>query len=166
MNSEMMGFIAGLAPELQEKAFAAFQQKSGQAGLDRQAQIMAGDPRAFEDIEGQRSIIDDQQAQAEQLRGTEMPQGMQTQNAGFVASNPLSHIATIGNRIMGNIDAKKAAEAKSKLSDKITNTQQNVAEIQRQGIFARQQAQAQAVKQNTPMQSMAQTQQRNPSMDM
>lgn len=164
--ADITQLIAGLPPEQQAEAFKFFQQQSGQAQQDKQSQIMAGDERAFEDYAGQRDIVADQQAQAEQLRGTETPEGMQVGNQ-FVAANPLQHIATAGSRIMGNIDAKKAAAEKLAITEKITDTQQNVAKFKRQQLL--QQAQAKALQQqpqNTPMQGMAQTQQQNPLIDM
>lgn len=150
---QMMAFFQSLPPE-QQQALMAKIQGGGGGGLPEmpQAPGMApapgmaqqppqqpvdprmglpgqggGSPEAFRDYAGEGAIIGDQQAQAEALRGTPIAQGIHTRNAGFVASNPLSHIARAGKEIMGRMDAKKALQAKKDLSALKTTTQQDIA---------------------------------------
>jgi hypothetical protein len=105
--------------------------RMGQPGQNQamtpQQKMDGGDPRMFDDYAGKGAIIDDQQAKAEALRGTPSAQGMQTQNAGFVAANPLGHLASGLQQGMGNYQAKQALQAKKDLSDTVGTVQQGAA---------------------------------------
>lgn len=153
--ADIMQFIAGLAPEQQQEAFALYQQQQQQQQVDPRMGMpgQTANPEAFRDYEGQGAIIGDQQAQAEQLRGSQMNPGMQTANAGFVAANPLSAVATGVNKFKGAYDAKQALQDKKDLSALKTKTQQSVA----QEVFDRnkQQKQAQALRGNNNETSFA-----------
>jgi hypothetical protein len=145
MNEEFMQFLQTLAPEQRQQLMGQMGQQGG-GGLPeippapgmapapgaapqqapQQVDPKMGMPGMFEDFQGQAGIIDDQQAQAEKLRGGSTPQGINT-GAGFVASNPMSHIAKGVNDIRGGMAAREALQAKKDLSEKITSTQQNAA---------------------------------------
>ena len=75
-----------------------------------------GTEDTFRDFAGEGSIIGDQQAQAEALRQTPSAEGIYTKNAGFIAANPLQHVASALQQGMGNYQAKEALAAKTKLS--------------------------------------------------
>ncbi len=85
-------------------------------------QQMPGSEHTFKDFQGQGDVIADQQAQAKELRGTPTPEGTYTRNAGFVAANPLSHIASAVGKVKGHYDTRKALEAKQTLSDELGAT--------------------------------------------
>lgn len=168
---DFMSQIAGLPPEQRQQIFAQLQQQQqseqnpqfGLPGQVRQQQIDAGNPDAFLDYEGQGDIIADEQALAEQLRNTAMPKGIQTEHAGFVASNPLSHIATGVKQWQGREAAKEALAKKVSLSDLKSKTQQSVAE---KALLSQQEAEAkrqqmidmQNSRGGSPMQTMANNQ--------
>ncbi len=97
------------------------------APQDREA-FMA---QLFQDYQGQESVISDEQAKAEALRGTATPQGMQTGSAGFVAANPLAHLASGIQKGMGNYQAREALEAKKALSEARTGGVSTLAELLR-----------------------------------
>lgn len=149
-NEQLMAYIQSLPPEEQQQEIARLQQMMsqgqeqqppqmpqqpvdpkmglpGQGGLTPQQKMDSGNPNAFRDFAGEGNIISDQQKQAEALRSTATPQGVYTKNAGFVASNPLSHIASAAQRIKGGMDAKDALQAKKDLSKMVTTTQQEIA---------------------------------------
>lgn len=189
MNEEFMQFLQSLPPEQQQKMMAQMQGGGGGGPPEmppapgmapppgmppqqppQQPTQQPGDPRMgmpgqnpdmFADYQGQAGVIGDQQAQAEQLRGSQMNPGMNT-NAGFVAANPLSAIATGVNKFKGAMDAADALQAKKDLSALKTKTQQGVA----QEVFDRnkQAKQAQVLRGNSPLQRMAKTQELNPQM--
>jgi hypothetical protein len=130
MNEQMMAFIQTLPPEKQAQLMASLSQQAPQQpqqpvdprmGLPGQNNPQQGIPGAFQDFQGQAGVIDDQQAQAEALRNTATPEGMRTQNAGFVASNPLAHIASTVGKIKGQYDARAALKEKKALSDTKTD---------------------------------------------
>lgn len=148
-KQQLMAFIQSLPPEQQQQAMAQAQQMMSQEqppqmppqqqdprmgmpgqnqSLTPQQKIDSGNPDAFRDYQGEGAIISDQQAQAEALRGEKTPRGIYTSDGGFIAANPLQHIASAGKQIMGNYQAKEALQAKKDLSTMITTTQQQIAE--------------------------------------
>ncbi len=196
MNEELMAFIQSLPLEQQEQAMAKAQAMAGgngmpaapgvaqqapgmppmpqqqppqvdpKMGLPGQGNAMPGGPDTHRDFAGEGGVIGDQQLQAEALRGTATPEGVYTKNAGFVAANPLSHLATAVQRIRGNINAAEALEAKKKLStDLSTNNKVNAQqEFDRK---TKEEAMATELRNNrrggTPMDIMAANAQKNDS---
>lgn len=184
---QMLAFIQSLPPEQQQAAMQQMSQMSqqqqpgdmpppgqmppqgqdprmgmpGQGGLTPQQKMDAGNPDAFRDYAGEGSIIGDQQAQAQALRDTATPQGIQTGSAGFVAANPLSHLASGIQKGMGAYQAGQALDEKKALSELTTKTQQDVAS----SVLEKQKAQAMAKelrenRRGTPMEEMAANQNR------
>lgn len=109
-NPEMMARIESMAPQ------------------DREAFMR----QMFQDYQGQQGIISDEQAKAEALRGTATPEGVQTGRGGFVAANPLAHMASGAQQFMGNQQAREALEAKKALSGEKTTGLGTLAEMLRQ----------------------------------
>lgn len=83
----------------------------------------------FTDRETQRGVISDEQARAQALMDTDMPQGIRTPS-GFVASNPLSHIATGVKQWQGREAAKEALAEKVKMGEDVGRVDK---EVQDQG---------------------------------
>lgn len=174
MNEEFMAFIAGLPPE-QQQQFLAQMQGGGQqdtgmppiAGIaPQQSQEQPVDPRmgmpgsqdTFRNWEGEGEVIADQQAQAEALRGTAMPQGMQTQNAGFVASNPMSHVATAVKQWQGRQAAKESLAAKTKLAEDLALSDKTDSESELRRKTGAEEMMAQELRRNrrgSPLDQMA-----------
>ena len=166
MNEQMMAFIQTLSPEKQANLMASLSQQAPQQpqqpvdprmGLPGQNNPQQGIPGAFQDFQGQAGVIDDQQAQAEALRGTENARGVHTANAGFIASNPLSAVATAGNRIKGAYDARAALKEKKALSDTKTKLLEDFAATQLM-------KQAQAKELRNPSEEAYDNSQYNPSL--
>ena len=110
-NPEMMAQLEQMAPQ------------------DREAFMM----QLFQDYQGQEGIIADQQAKAEALRGTQGPQGIQTGAGGYVAGNPLGHLAAGVQQFMGNQQAQEAMQAKKDLSEARTGGVMSMADLLRSG---------------------------------
>ncbi len=108
-NPEMMARLEQMAPQ------------------DREAFMR----QMFQDYQGQEGIISDQQAKAEALRGAQGPEGIQTGRGGYVAGNPLGHLAAGAQQFMGNMQAKEAMEAKKALSEEMTGGLTSMADLLR-----------------------------------
>lgn len=140
----------------QDPKFAAILQKMDP---EQRSQFMR---QVFQDYGGQEGIIGDEQFAAEEMQGTATPQGVQVGNQ-FVAANPLAHIATAGQRIMGNIAAKKALARKEALSKDRTGGVTSIADILRQRMNPEEDAKRELMEQEmrnnrrggTPMELMA-----------
>lgn len=107
---------------MDEQMQSMMQQISTLPPEEQQAAMM----RLFQDYSGQEGVMDQQLSQADALRNQQGPQGVQAGNQ-FVASNPLSHIASGIERFQGGQDRQAAIKAKQDLSAQRTQGMLDVA---------------------------------------
>lgn len=102
-----------LTPEQDEEVKAEAEEKTGRPW----SSLTEDEKKAiYVDYMGQRQMLDDQYAQANELMNTETPEGMQAGNV-YVSSNPLSHIGKGIKEYRGAKESQRINKEREKLSE-------------------------------------------------
>jgi hypothetical protein len=113
-----------LAGEIQQNPqFMQIIQQQAQSNPEFLAQLQQNPEmlrQLYQDYTGQEGIANEQLAQADALRNTQVNEGM---NAGgqFVAGSPLSQLAKVGNQGMAAYQQRQAMDKKKALSEDRTS---------------------------------------------
>jgi len=119
-------FIGGGGPMAMLQNDPEFAARLRQMPPEERQQFMR---QVFQDYAGKESIIADDQLAAEELIGTRGPEGVYTRRGGYVAGNPLGHLASAVKQGKGYYDQKQAREAKEALSADRTGGVGSIADL-------------------------------------